>query len=205
MERWERIGRMKRVEEEGGRVHKEKDEEEEITYNKDSAFNTIVPSKLVTKLRDLRTSAQQLNSALCDWILNFLTGRPQAVRMGSTTSSTLTLNTGAPRAVCSALCCTPCSRMTAWPPTAPTPSSNLLTTHDRHWPDHRRRRDGLQREVRALTSWCQDNNLQLNVSKTKELIVDFRRRQREEHAPLSINGTTVERVKQLQVPRGSHQ
>ncbi|KAI3373100.1 hypothetical protein L3Q82_006430 [Scortum barcoo] len=45
-------------------------------------------------------------------------------------------------------------------------------------------------EVRALTSWCQDNNLQLNVSKTKELIVDFRRRQREEHAPLSINGTT---------------
>ncbi|KAI3374053.1 hypothetical protein L3Q82_022622 [Scortum barcoo] len=58
-------------------------------------------------------------------------------------------------------------------------------------------RDGLQRErseVRALTSWCQDNNLHLNVSKTKELIVDFRRRQREEHAPLSINGTTVERV-----------
>ncbi|KAI3364573.1 hypothetical protein L3Q82_011361 [Scortum barcoo] len=47
-----------------------------------SAFNTIVPSKLVTKLRDLG-----LNSALCDWILNFLTGRPQAVRMGSTTSS----------------------------------------------------------------------------------------------------------------------
>ncbi|KAI3374141.1 hypothetical protein L3Q82_005996 [Scortum barcoo] len=51
-----------------------------------------VPSKLVTKLRDLG-----LNSALCDWILNFLTGRPQAVRMGSTTSSTLTLNTGAPQ------------------------------------------------------------------------------------------------------------
>ncbi|KAI3355726.1 hypothetical protein L3Q82_004316 [Scortum barcoo] len=43
---------------------------------------------LVTKLRDLG-----LNSALCDWILNFLTSRPQAVRMGSTTSSTLTLNT----------------------------------------------------------------------------------------------------------------
>ncbi|KAI3357157.1 hypothetical protein L3Q82_015460 [Scortum barcoo] len=57
-----------------------------------SAFNTIVPSKLVTKLRDLG-----LNSTLCDWILNFLTGRPQAVRMGSTTSSTLTLNTGAPQ------------------------------------------------------------------------------------------------------------
>ncbi|KAI3363083.1 hypothetical protein L3Q82_011536 [Scortum barcoo] len=59
-----------------------------------------------------------------------------------------------------------------------------------------------RKEVRALTSWCQDNNLHLNVSKTKELIVDFRKRQREEHAPLSINRTTVERVKQLQVRPG---
>ncbi|KAL3051735.1 hypothetical protein OYC64_001881 [Pagothenia borchgrevinki] len=57
-----------------------------------SAFNTIVPSKLVIKLRDLG-----LNSALCDWILNFLTGRPQAVRVGNITSSTLILNTGAPQ------------------------------------------------------------------------------------------------------------
>ncbi|KAI3370742.1 hypothetical protein L3Q82_007286 [Scortum barcoo] len=53
-----------------------------------SAFNTIVPSKLVTKLRDLG-----LNTTLCDWILNFLTGRPQAVRIRSITFSTLTLNT----------------------------------------------------------------------------------------------------------------
>ena len=30
-------------------------------------------------------------------------------------------------------------------------------------------------EVRTLTSWCQDNNLHLNFSKTKELIVDYRR------------------------------
>ncbi|KAI3376121.1 hypothetical protein L3Q82_016647 [Scortum barcoo] len=56
-----------------------------------SAFNTIVPSKLVTKLRDLG-----LNSASVIGSLNFLTADPQAVqRMGSTTSSTLTLNTGA--------------------------------------------------------------------------------------------------------------
>ncbi|KAI3376659.1 hypothetical protein L3Q82_016478, partial [Scortum barcoo] len=65
-------------------------------------------------------------------------------------------------------------------------------------------RAAYREEVRALTSWCQDNNLQLNVSKTKELIVDFRRRQREEHAPLSINGTTVERVKQLQAAEAQH-
>jgi hypothetical protein len=31
-------------------------------------------------------------------------------------------------------------------------------------------------EVRELAVWCQDNNLSLNMSKTKELIVDYRKR-----------------------------
>ena len=48
-----------------------------------SAFNTIVPSKLITKLRTLR-----LNISLCNWILDFLTGCPQVVRVGNNTSST---------------------------------------------------------------------------------------------------------------------
>jgi hypothetical protein len=30
-------------------------------------------------------------------------------------------------------------------------------------------------EVRDVTVWCQDNNLSLSVSKTKELIVDYRK------------------------------
>ena len=34
-------------------------------------------------------------------------------------------------------------------------------------------------EVRALGVWCQENNLSLNVNKTKEMIVDFRKQQRE--------------------------
>jgi stringent starvation protein B len=28
--------------------------------------------------------------------------------------------------------------------------------------------------VRALAEWCQDNNLSLNLNKTKEVIVDYR-------------------------------
>ena len=32
-------------------------------------------------------------------------------------------------------------------------------------------------EVRALGVWCQENNLALNVNKTKEMIVDFRKQQ----------------------------
>ncbi len=49
-------------------------------------------------------------------------------------------------------------------------------------------------EVERLTSWCQDNCLSLNMSKTKELIVDFMKRQQRPYTPLMISGTPVERV-----------
>jgi hypothetical protein len=42
-------------------------------------------------------------------------------------------------------------------------------------------------EVRDVAVWCQDNNLSLNISKTKELIVDYRKR-RAEQAPINIDG-----------------
>ena len=48
-------------------------------------------------------------------------------------------------------------------------------------------------EVRDLAVWCQDNNLSLNVSKTNELIVDYRKR-RAEHTPIHIDRAVVERV-----------
>ena len=35
-----------------------------------------------------------------------------------------------------------------------------------------------RKEVWALGMWCQENNLSLNVYKTKEMIVDFRKQQR---------------------------
>jgi hypothetical protein len=47
-------------------------------------------------------------------------------------------------------------------------------------------------EVRALGVWCQENNLSLNVSKTKEMIVD--RKQQREHPPIHIDTTAVEKV-----------
>ena len=48
-------------------------------------------------------------------------------------------------------------------------------------------------EVRDLALWYQDNNLSLNVIKTKEMIVDYRK-QRTEHAPILIGGAVVEQV-----------
>ena len=38
-------------------------------------------------------------------------------------------------------------------------------------------------EVRELAVWCQDNNLSLNVSKTNELMLDYRKRWAEQ-API---------------------
>ena len=40
---------------------------------------------------------------------------------------------------------------------------------------------------------CQENSLTLNVNKTKEMIVDIRKQQRE-HPPIHIDGTVVEKV-----------
>ncbi|KAK3546754.1 hypothetical protein QTP70_033947, partial [Hemibagrus guttatus] len=57
-----------------------------------SAFNTIIPQHLIEKL-----SLLGLNTSPCNWILDFLTGRPQLVRIGNSFSSTTTLSTGAPQ------------------------------------------------------------------------------------------------------------
>ncbi|KAK3518527.1 hypothetical protein QTP70_001496 [Hemibagrus guttatus] len=57
-----------------------------------STFNTIIPQHLIEKL-----SLLGLNTSLCNWILDFLTGRPQSVRIGNSFSSTTTLSTGAPQ------------------------------------------------------------------------------------------------------------
>ena len=48
-------------------------------------------------------------------------------------------------------------------------------------------------EVRDLAVWCKDNNLSVNVIKTKEMIVDYRKKTTE-HTPILINGAVVEQV-----------
>jgi hypothetical protein len=48
-------------------------------------------------------------------------------------------------------------------------------------------------EMRALGVWCHENNLSLNINKRKEMIVVFRKQQRE-HPPIHIEGTSVEKV-----------
>ncbi|KAI3375446.1 hypothetical protein L3Q82_003691 [Scortum barcoo] len=72
---------------------------------------------------------------------------------------------------------------------------NSLTTHHRHRPDLRWRRDetAYRREVASLVKWCDSNNLSLNTDKTKEMVLDMRR-ERRQHQPLMIRDTEVEFV-----------
>jgi hypothetical protein len=83
--------------------------------------------------------------------------------------------------------------MTAQPGMTPTPIIKFAddTTVGGLIPD-----ETAYREVRELAVWSQDNNLSLNVIKTKEMIVDYRKK-RTEHTPILIDGAAVEQVESL--------
>ena len=126
------------------------------------------------------------------WILDFLTDRPQVVKVGCRHSKALVLNTGAPQGCCLSpllytLMTYDCK---SWYPNCLTIKFADDTTvaglieHDES--DNRH-------QVDELVMWCDANNLELNVSKTKEIIVDFRRN-KTPLTPLFINGAEVEIV-----------
>ncbi len=154
--------------------------------------SALVITKLAVKLSDLG-----ITSSLCDWIQDFLTGRPQVVKVGQFTSNSITLNIGAPEGcVLSPLlyslythdCVSSHSSTSIVKFADDTVVLGLINKNDEA---------AYLDEVERLISWCQDNCLSLNVSKTKELIVDFRKRQQRSYTPLMISGTHVERVSSL--------
>ena len=154
-----------------------------------SAFNTVLPHKLVVKLEDLG-----LPHKTCMWIYSFLSDRRQRVRVGHHTSTALSLSTGSPQGcVLSPLLyslythdCSPAHHSNTMVKFADDTTVVGLISRGG---DEAAYRD----EVGQLSTWCKANNLLLNTSKTKELIIDFRRK-KTEITPLFINGESVERV-----------
>uniref|UniRef100_A0A8C1PH18 Reverse transcriptase domain-containing protein n=1 Tax=Cyprinus carpio TaxID=7962 RepID=A0A8C1PH18_CYPCA len=154
-----------------------------------SAFNTIIPQTQIEKL-----SLLGLNHSLCNWILHFLSERPQTVQIRNSFSSTTTLSTGAPQGC------------------VLSPLLFTLLTHDclaMHNSNHIIKFaddttvEGLiskgdesvyREELHRLADWCKINNLSLNVDKTKGMVVDFRR-SHTNNSPLNTNGSSVEIVK----------
>jgi gmma-aminobutyric acid receptor subunit gamma len=122
-------------------------------FNTSSALNTIVPSKLIIKFETLG-----LDPALCDWVLDFLTGCPQVVKVGNNISTPLIL-TGVPQGcvlspLLYSLFTHDCVAMHTFNSiikfTDDTTVVGLITINDE---------TAYREEVRALGVWCPENNL----------------------------------------------
>ncbi|KAK1787370.1 hypothetical protein P4O66_002724 [Electrophorus voltai] len=131
---------------------------------------------------------------LFNWILDFPTSRVQVVEVGNSISIKLILSTGANKdCVISPIlyslfiddCVAKHTSNIIFKFDDDTSILGLITNGDKL---------AYRDEVSALSKWCYDDNLHLNVGKTKEMIVDYRKRQMGGHSPLYINGAKEERV-----------
>ena len=165
-------------------------------YDFSSAFNTIQPHLLVHKLRNMKLCPLTIS-----WILDYLTGRPQYVRLQQSSSlglstkysDTITTNTGAPQG------------------TVLSPflfilyTSDCRTIHDNIIMD-KYADDSSQlgkliddnasnflSEINYFVDWCDRNYFLLNVPKTNEMIIDFRINSTDP-PPVIIKGAEVKRV-----------
>ena len=152
-----------------------------------SAFNTIQPHLLMQKLHNMH-----VHPKLILWINEFLTNRVQYVKFLDCKSSTKVTDTGAPQGcVLSPLLFTlytsdcrcssqGCRLIKYADDTALVGCCINDDTLYRH-------------EIDLFAQWCEHNHLELNVTKTKQMIVDFRRSPSIDNT-LYINNTVVENV-----------
>jgi hypothetical protein len=153
-----------------------------------SAFNTMLPSVLTEKLL-----AMGVAPSLCQWILSYLRNRTQRVRIGSNLSTCIYTNIGAPQGcVLSPVLFT------------------LYTNQHRGDAEHTfiikyaddtaiiglmnkdRNEYHYRRAIEEFVTACDQEGLLLNVNKTKEMLIDFRRKPTT-MTPLTIKGEDIEK------------
>ena len=132
----------------------------------------------------------KVNRNITAWILEFLTGRPQYVKLNSTKSNTILCNTGGPQGcVLSPILYTIYTNDYR---------SKHETTHLIKFADDSAiiglinlvEKDYFE-EISMFLEWCNANFLKVNLSKTKEMIFDFRR-EKPTIPPLVVDQNSIE-------------
>jgi hypothetical protein len=156
-----------------------------------SAFNTMLPSVLIDKL-----SAMGVSPVLCCWILDYLRNRPQRVRIDQTYSSSISISIGAPQGcVLSPVLFThytdgyrgnpPHSFVLKYADDTAITGLVGANADEVHY----------RRAVQDFVSKCDREGLILNVKKTKEMLIDFRKNPSVK-PPLTIKGEMIEQCEQ---------
>ena len=153
-----------------------------------SAFNTIQPHILTERLLE----QFDLSKNLVGWVLDFLTNRTQRVRVNGVLSDQICSSTGSPQGcVLSPLLFILYTNMCR--------SSREDRFILKYADDSvivsllQGNETGHGPVVQDFVDWCERSFLQMNISKTKNMYVDFRKLPRAKE-PTSINGQIVECV-----------
>ena len=147
-------------------------------------LNTILPGILHRKLIELFVDV-----SLCIWLWNFLLERLLFVKMASSVSRTISLNTGPPQgcvlsSMLFSLMTHDCAFKFPEKSLVVKFADNTSVAGLIHNCDERAYRDQVQESV----EWCKSKNLELNVSKTNKIINDFRTtaKMRNQHSSVMI-------------------
>ena len=153
-----------------------------------SAFNTIRPRTLANVL----SSEFALEAGLIAWIVDFLSGRIQQVKVGTSLSEKMITSIGSPQGcVLSPLlfnlytnsCSSIFQNRFFMKYADDTALVSLLHDEEKeHGP-----------VLEYFVNWCEKSNLLLNPSKTKEMCVDFRKEEAPNTVTL-INGKPIQQV-----------
>ena len=153
-----------------------------------SAFNTIQRHVMVEKLLQMHVP-----TSIVRWILDFLSNRPQSVRAAGALSPSIVTNTGAPQGCVLSpflyIIYTNDCRCTG-------PNSFCIKFADDSavvglLSDDQSFQSYLE-EIDRFRGWCEDHFLELNVTKTKEMVLGSHRHSPPD--PVSLNNHAVEIV-----------